>query len=64
MPAGDVNGTLVNQYGPYPTTGIGTGAAVTIPSTLLLTNYYVTGNGGSESNSGVNFLGQLLGDTP
>jgi len=60
----DLQGNLVNQYGPWPTTGIGTGGAVTISSTLQLTNFYVQGNGGSKANSTTNFLAQLLADTP
>lgn len=60
----DINGTLVNQYGPWPTTGIGTGTAVTIAPALQLQNFYTQGNGGSKANSATNFLAQLLADTP
>lgn len=60
----DINAPLVAQYGPWPTAGIGTGAAVAVANSLLLTNYYVVGTGGPKANSTTNFLGQLLADTP
>ena len=63
----DINAPLLaasGQYGPLPTSGVGTGAAVAVANSLLLTNYYVTGAGGSKANSGINFQAQIAGDTP
>ena len=61
---GDVNGNFVNQYGPWPTAGLVTGAAVAVANTLLLTNYYVVGVGGPKANSNTNYLAQVLTTTP
>ena len=60
----DINAPILQQNGPLPTTGVATGTAVAVANSLTLTNFYVTGVGGSKPNTGTNFLGQILGDTP
>lgn len=62
----DINAPLLassGQYGPLPTAGIGSGA-VAVANSLILTNFYVSGCGGSKPNTTTNFLAQLLADTP
>lgn len=58
MSASNVNADIVAALGPFPTKDAQ--GNVTVSTTTILKNLYVTSCGGSETNDGVNVQALLL----